>query len=180
MKPEPYADRHRHSHHVRADRRRYRPTTLREYLRWATREYALETPPLDHSTSDVDPMGDPEMRQAAKGWLGMTQEGAQDWRLVACRRDPDGSYLTPMRCAIETMASSSNSRARRDALVLSGIVSHVMYWKDWTRTLGIDDDDAEDRITGALRRLWDRYAEYPVARPRDRSEAQLDAEAIVA
>lgn len=176
MKPEPYAERHRASHHVKADRQRNRPTTLRDYLRWATREYALETPPLDHSTSDVDPMGDPEMRQAAKGWLGMTQEGAQDWRLVACRRDPDGSYLTPMRCAIETMRTSSPDRAA----LLTGLVVHVFHFRDVTRAMGIPDWCAQAVVYDSLRVLWDRYAEMPVARPRDRSDAQLDAEAAVA
>lgn len=92
--------------------------TLRQLLREFGRAFRAETPNLDHAARLTDEGGAPDMRAAAKAYLGLSgsSDRGDDWRRIACRTDESGKYLTPVRCALYQISDPNRRRLVRDAL----------------------------------------------------------------
>ena len=141
------------------DRIRGKPHTLKALLSWAQREYAIEAPARTHSGARIEEDGDPAMTGEAKGHLGFHDwHEPNDWRAVACRRDDDGRYVTPMRCAIEAVSSDK----RRD--FLRDMLTAVFFAKDVTRLHDIPDWASGDVTYASLSLLWDAWRDSPLPR----------------
>lgn len=159
----------------RQDRIRHRPTTLRQLIRWAKASYALEPPAKLHSGRELADDGDPAMTGEALRYLGFSRDGAEDWVAVACGLDPDGYYVTPMRCAIERLRRTN----KRQADIASAVVTHVFYWKDALGRLDppVAEGDEAACVAAALYRVYDMMSAVPVRRRyTELSEAQKKAE----
>lgn len=148
---------------VRAKGYRNRPTTLRDLLFWLTTGYALEGPVMLHERDELAADGDPEHTGETKGWLGMNYPAASqpqaqptDWTRVACRRDEDGSYLTPIRCAIARIGDPD----RRT--LLGGLAVNLLTPLDVTRAQDIPDWCAGDVMFRSLDQLWSVYEDRPL------------------
>ncbi len=167
---EQYESEHRRSARAKGDRIATKPPTLARLHRWLTEGYALEAPVRLHDR-DVADDGAPDHTGEAKGYLGFAQQAEpNDWRAVACRTDEDGSYLTPVRCAISRVGDPDRRR------FLGALACNIYTPLDVTRTFGIPDWCASDVMYRALELAWSMYAEAPIPR-RGKSDAQLDAEA---
>ena len=169
----PHETEHRESSAIKGDRIRNRPVRLAGYLAWLTTEYALEAPQRLHDR-DVADDGAPDQTGEMKSYIGFSRPGPDDapddWRRVACRLDGDGSYATPMRCAIEQLPPARR-RFVRD------LATNVLMPTAVLEYHGIPDWAGGDVMHRSLTMLWDKYAARPLARRSGRSEAQLDAEA---
>lgn len=156
-RPEAYADEHRRSRHRD---RRTPPGTLRALLGWATRAYQLETPDLNHSHRDVGDDGTPAMRQEARRWLGLAghDQHKDDWRRIACRTDPDGRYITPLRCAIERTPRADVRAFLRDLAASEFATAEV------AARHGLTEMATTYVVHGTLIGLWRRYSEAPIPR----------------
>jgi hypothetical protein len=146
---------------------------MRAALRWLTTEYAAETPFLQHSIDEMADDGSPLMVGAAVPWLGLSgrDERPDDWRARACRTDPDGLYVTPMRCAL---ARTSDEAER---LFLVNLATNVLAPSDVCTLAGVPTWAASDATGGAIGRLRRRYRDRPLTRKwTELSEAQKRAE----
>jgi len=155
------------------DRIRGKPQTLKELLSWAQHGYALEAPAKLHSGATIEEDGDPAMTGEAKAYIGFhDRKEPNDWHEVACRRDQDGNYVTPMRCAIEQVPGYQRRAFLRALLV------QVFHAKDVTRDFDVPDWASGDVAYQSLSILWDVWRDKPLARPSwvDRSESQQNAE----
>jgi hypothetical protein len=132
--------------------------TLRALLRWANRCYVEETPPLDHLARQTDDGGSPDMRTAVKRYLRLihNDDGADDWRRAACRVDHDGRYVTPLRCAIESIHDPQRRRFLRD------LVPELYRPSDIATLHGIPEWCAGDVMYRSLAML---HARYQIHRP---------------
>lgn len=177
----PHEDEHRRSVAKKGDRIVGKPRRLSQLHRWLTDGYALEAPARLHDR-DVADDGAPDHTGEAKNYLGLNypvgqraddEKGTEptDWRRVACRTDRDGSYVTPMRCAIARIGDPD-----RRAL-LGGLACNIFTPLDVTRSMGIPDWCAGDVMYRALDLLWSVYADQPMPQRSGKSDAQLDAEA---
>ena len=174
MKPETHAVAHAERVAARDDRIRSRPASLRAYLRWATREYQLEPPPKLHDGRLMDDHGDPRMTREAMGYLGFAQTGDQDWMAVACRRDEDGYYLTPMRAAL----AKFRSRHPQVGQLVAETVADVLFPSDVARANDLTPEVAAFVLRSALPELWDLWQPRPLPRVKwtEKSDAQKAAE----
>ena len=167
---EQYEDEHRRSAARKGDRIAAKPPTLAQLHRWLTNGYALEAPARLHDR-DVADDGAPDHTGEAKSYIGFAQRvEPNDWRAVACRTDDEGSYVTPMRCAIARVGDPD-----RRAL-LGALACNAFTPLDVTRSFGIPNWCAGDVMYRALDLLWSVYQDRPLPR-RGKSDAQLDAEA---
>ena len=150
---------------------------LRALLRWAHNQYQAETPSLQHAVEEFDAGGAPEMQPAPRAWVGLNAE-TMDWRRIACRLDKDGKYVTPVRCAMESMPEYRRT-------VLRGIVPRLFEVVESVRIatgdLDMPAEAAIDTAERSLRMLRHRVTAAPVPSPRkvgwvDKSEAQQKAE----
>lgn len=173
---EPYRTAHDRSSRHKNDRSRA-PLGVQKLLKWAHHEYQLETPGLDHSQSVMDGGGDPEMHYDARAWVGLTAE-SMDWRRIACRQDKDGHYVTPVRCAIESMPDYRRRILRAIVPHLFEVVASV---QAATQDHDMPPDAALDTAETSLRMLWRRVQDRPLPSPRkpnhlEKSAAQIAAE----
>ena len=126
-----YEPEHSRSTRRKGDRINNRPTSLRELLRWAQSQYALEPPPRLHDR-DVADDGAPDHTGEAKSYIGLSQDKEpNDWRAVACRTDADGYHITPLRCAIERVPGEE----RRT--LLRALLPNVFFPRDAAEAAGI-------------------------------------------
>jgi hypothetical protein len=174
MKPEPHANEHAARAAARDDRIRSRPASLRAYLKWASREYAMEPPPKLHEGKLMDDHGDPRMTGEAKGYLGFAQSGDQDWMAVARRLDDDGFYLTPMRAALAVFAE----RHPEVGKFLRGTLTNVLFPTDVAKANGMTHEVGMFVLRSALPELWDLWQPRPLPRTSwiDKSDSQRAAE----
>jgi hypothetical protein len=172
----PYQYEHDHSARKGRDRIKSKPPTLKALLSWAQHGYALEAPGKLHSGARIEEDGDPAMTGEAKGYLGFAdRKEPNDWRGIACRLDQDGSYVTPMRCAIEGVQGVERRAFLRSLLV------QVFHAKDVTRQHDIPDWCSGDVTYQSLALLWDVWRDKPLARASwvDLSDSQRAAEESV-
>ena len=141
-----------------------------QLLPWLQREYALEAPPRLHNHALAED-GDPVMNGEAAGWLGFHQDEANDWRSIACRKDTDGNYLTPLRC---TIAQTADQNERH---FLGALAVNLLYPVDVCREWGIPDWARTYVVQASVRRLNERYRHAPLPTRSHISEAQSIAEA---
>ena len=168
---EQYEAEHAASAHRRGDRIAAKPPTLARLHRWLTDGYALEAPARLHDR-DIADDGAPDHTGEAKAYIGFTQRTEpNDWRAVACRTDEDGSYLTPMRCAIARVGDPK----RRE--LLGGLACNILTPLDVTRSMDIPDWCAADVMYRALELAWAVYRDRPLPQRSRKSDAHLDAEA---
>ena len=182
---------------------------MRWLLRWASAGWSMETPTLGHSVSLTDEGGAPDMKGAAKAYLGLTgrkqldqrvtkasgrpafgmppvpRVGAEtkqaplrgtlepdDWERVACRRDDDGRYVTPMRAALSKIR---NQKLRR---FLHDLIPNTLRPSDITTVHGVPEWAEGWAIEGALEILYREYQAAPTPRRSwvDLSASQQNAE----
>jgi hypothetical protein len=176
------------------------PARLRFLLRWAYQQWSLETPTLGHSVSLTDAGGVPSLKAAAAAYLklrvrscwpiganptlaqramheacgrGGCKLGEDDWEKVACRRDADGFYVTPLRAAMTRIRSLAMRRFLHDlvpnAMLRPSDVAQLHGTPGWAEAWV---------MAGALETLYREYEAAP--RPRrswvDRSTSQQNAE----
>lgn len=156
-----------------SDRVTNRPRSLLGLLRWAQSQYALEAPPRLHDR-DIADDGAPDHTPEAKRYIGFTaRDGeADDWKRAACRRDADGFYQTPLRCALEKVPGAE----RR--LLLRAVLPNVLYPSDAAQAVGVPSWCADEVLFRALDMLWNQYLDRPIPQRTRKSDAQLDAEAV--
>ena len=201
--PYRYDGPHRRSVAENADYRLTRPSTLNGMLRKLNREYAAEPPAALHTASLMDAGGVPAMTGRALGYLGFHQcighddahlrldgrcvtcetlpEKPKDneWEALACRRDDDGFYTTPWRCAIERIPDPARRAFIRD------LATNVFFPRDVARAHGIPDWCATEVTYRSLEIVYSVYLDRPLPGPRkvshlDKSESQVAAEDAVA
>lgn len=170
----PFEEQNRKSARVKGDRVNRRPLTLRGLLRWAQVEYSMEPPPRLHDR-DIADDGAPDFTGEAKSYFGFSRSRGKetepdDWKEIACRLDDEGSYQTPLRCALERVPGSERRK------LLRAVLPNVLFPSDAARASDIPDWCADDVLFRALTLLWDQYRDRPLPR-RHKSDAQLDAEA---
>ena len=139
----------------------------------------METPSLGHSISLTDEGGAPDMKAAAKAYLGLLRkgDGPDDWEKTACRRDPDGRYVTPFRAALSKIR---NQKLRR---FLHDLIGNVLLRpSDVTTVHGIPDWAEAWVIEGALEILYREYQAAPTPKRSwiDKSDSQRSAEEVAA
>lgn len=181
--PYRYDGAHRRSVLDNSDFRRTRPTTLNGMLRKLNREYAMEPPAVLHSAGLMDDEGVPVMTGAAKAYLGFyppkrNPEAPVDWTEVACRRDEDGFYTTPWRCAIERIPDRERRSFVRD------LATNLFFPRDVARAHGIPDWCATEVTYRSLEVVYSTYLDRPLPGRKvshlDKSESQIAAEDAVA
>jgi hypothetical protein len=140
----------------------------RVLMRWASQGWEMETPSLGHSISLTDEGGAPDMKGAAKAYLGLLRrgDGPDDWEKTACRRDADGRYVTPLRAALSKVR---NQKLRR---FLHDLIGNALRPSDITNVHGVPDWAEAWVIQGALEIL---YREYQAAPLPQRSWVELSA-----
>ena len=147
---------------------------MRWLLRWASAGWSMETPSLGHSVSLTDEGGAPDMKGAAKAYLGLLRrgDGPDDWEKTACRRDADGRYVTPMRAALSKVR---NQKLRR---FLHDLIPNTLRPSDITTVHGVPDWAEAWAIEGALEILYREYQAAPLPRRSwvDLSTSQQAAE----
>jgi len=139
-------------------------------LPWLQQEYSLEAPNRLTNRALADD-GSPSMNGEAARWLGFHQDGPQNWTAIACAKDADGNYLTPLRCAI------AKTRDQNERRFLGALACNVLYPADVARQWGIPDWCRSDVIVASIRRLNDRYRHAPLPTQSRPSESQSIAEA---
>lgn len=176
MLTEPYAREAAQRRERVADRKSNRPSSLRAYLKWASREYGLEPPAKLHHVAVMDAHGDPAMTGEAVAWLGFGQDGEQDWMALACRRDDDGYYLTPFRAALAKFVAAYPTVGP----FVRAVIANEHDQDAVIAAHGHGREVGRFILAGALPRLWDLWAPAPARRSRvtwvDKSEAQQRAE----
>ena len=170
----PYEGSHRHSQRKANDRVNYRPKGLRGLLRWATRQWELESPARIHDRDTADD-GTPDHAGEFQGYVGLSQKTEpNNWQAVACRLDSDGYHITPIRCAVERIADEGERALARD-------ICTNLYWPgDVAMLHGLSHGLRGLLMEKVLERLWDSYAARPwpkSAKPGwvDLSESQQKA-----
>lgn len=160
---------------AKADRMAHRPKSL---LRWLQDEYALDAPTKLHTGSQLEEDGDPAMTGEAKGFLGLAypskgqdQTKPTDWREVACRKDEDGFYVTPMRAAISKVKDPWRRR------FIAELATELFDPQSVAEANGIPAWCADDVINASLEMLWQTWRADPLPRRSRPSEAQSNAEA---
>lgn len=150
---------------------------LRFLLGWAHRNWTLETPTLGHAVSLTDAGGAPDMKGAAKAYLGLVRkgDGPDDWQRTAQRRDEDGRYITPLRAALYRIR---NPELRRFLHHL--IPNAVLRPSDIATVHGIPTWAEAWVMQGALEILYREFQSAPIPQRSwvDMSESQQRAEDV--
>lgn len=172
---EPYAAAHDASARRGRDRIKDKPRNMRTLLRWLVREYGMEPPVKLHSGAALEEDGDPAMTALAKSWFGMNDDREPTpWTEVACRTDPDGYYVTPMRCALAHIPSTERRH------LLSELAVNLLFPRDVMNAHGIPAWAQNDVMAASLSMLWDTYSDRRIPKAKvgwvDKSQAQRDAE----
>jgi hypothetical protein len=175
--PYRYDAAHRQTVRENADYRLTRPRTLNGMLRKLTREYAAEPPTALH-TQLTDAGGTPTMTGRALAYLGFHADEL-DWTAIACRRDEDGFYTTPWRCAIERVNDPQRRAFLRD------LATNTFFPSDVAAAHGIPGWCATEVTFRSLEMLYAIFLDRPLPGPRkvshlDKSESQIAAEDAVA
>lgn len=168
-----YADENAYSLRYSQDRVRFRPVGLAPLSRWARSEYRHE-PNIRLHTRDTADDGAPAMSGQAQAFLGMTYgefggilfdraADPTDWTSVACQRNEEGYYVTPMRC---TLARIDKSNPDDTPILEAAIHGRPFDGIDSLRNL--PERWRERIVLGALNELYDRYSDTPPA-PRKRT-----------
>lgn len=117
------------------------------------------------------------MKGAAKAYLGLLRkgDGPDDWEKTACRRDPDGRYVTPLRCALSKVRNQQLRRFLHDL-----IPNAMLRPSDVATVHGIPAWAEAWAIQGALEILYREYQAAPLPQRSwvDMSTSQQHAEAI--
>jgi hypothetical protein len=170
MRPEPHADEHYRSARTKGDRIATKPKGLRALLRWAQREWSLETPGRLHNRDTADD-GAPDFTPETKSFLGMATHGdiADDWRNIACRTT-EGYYATPLHCVVAGLSDPERAYVR-------DLLTDLYHPEDIADIHGLPRWAHERVARDLLSGLYDRYRDMPMPRRVNRSESQLDADA---
>ena len=152
------------------------PSRLRFLLSWAYKQWSLETPSLGHSVSLTDEGGSPDMKAAAKAYLGLLRRGEErdDWERTATRLDKDGFYITPLRAAMTRIRTLAMRRFLHD------LVPNAMLRPSDIAELHGSPGWAEAWVMqGALEALYREFHAAPVPQRSwvDLSTSQQNAEA---
>ena len=147
---------------------------LRCLLAWSHRQWVLETPTLEHAVSHTDPGGTPDMKAAAKAFLGLLRKDTErdDWERTATRLDKDGYYVTPLRAAMTRIRSLAMRRFLHDlipnAMQRPSDIAELHGTPGWAEAWVIE---------GALSALYREYHAAPIPQRSwvDQSDAQRNA-----
>lgn len=135
-----------------------RAPSLHALLSWASKQYRLETPGLEHAVALTDEGGAPEMKPAVAAYLGLQAKRLMaddrqpdDWKRLAGKKDKDGKYVTPLRYAIE-LAPDPDERS-----FLRSLVPELYYPSEIALIHGIPKWAAGYVMYATLDRLRARY-----------------------
>lgn len=156
---------------------RHDPNRLRYLLSWAYQQWTLECPTLGHSVTLTDEGGGPDMKAAAKAYLGLLRRGENpdDWEKTARKTDADGFYVTPLRAALSRIRNLAMRRFLHDL-----IPNAMLRPSDIAQLHGTPGWAEAWVMQGALEALYREYHAAPVPQRSwvDLSDSQRTAEAV--